>query len=230
MRALQSWVLAGLLCGCATNPTPPAPSPVRTITARLPTFAPLAETKELQAKGGIQISAAPVAYQLVRSGKRAEQLAQPSFLEKLGGPNGWQYMRFVERSYWSELEVQPGQMRFIITINNQLPRVFRGAGTVVQFNVAGKLIPVEQEGYAALTNIIVPPRTQQQVEIFGPPLSAVPDQTTVGLFLYDVVTKTDAAGNISERAIPGQVDAPEHKHRDHQSLAAAGVAGISTRS
>jgi hypothetical protein len=58
---------------------------------------------------------------------------------------------------------------------------------------------IEQTAYAELTNVIVPPRAQQQVNIDGPSLSVLPDQTTIGLFLYDVATKTDAAGNVTEK-------------------------------
>jgi len=188
----------GLLSGCAGNPPPGTPR-VITISGKLPTLSPLPETKELQQKGGLQISVAPVPYELVPSGVSSDRAIQPSFMEKLGAPDGWQNMRFVERTTSSVLTVQPEALRFRITINNQLPRVFRGGGTVVQFNIAGKLLSVSEAGYADLVNVIVPPRTQQQIEIYGPPIAVIPEQTTVGLFLYDVVTKTDAAGNVTEK-------------------------------
>lgn len=191
--------IVGSVVGCAVSNTPPAAPRIVTIDGRLPSFAPLAQTKELQEKGGIRISVSPVPYQLVRSGTQSDRLIQPSFMEKMSGPEGWQYMRFVERTHSARLDLQPTTLRFVVTINNQLPRVFRGAGTVVQFNIAGKLIGVDQAGYADLVNMIVPPRTQQQVEIYGPPIESIPDQTTVGLFLYDVVTRTDNAGNTIEK-------------------------------
>lgn len=191
-------VAFGALAGCAPS-GPPAPAPVVTVTGRLPTLAPLPETKQLQAKGGIQISVAPVLYSIVPSSEVSLRAISPSFLERLAGPQGWQTMRFLERTTTTALKTQPETLRFTITINNQLPRVFRGAGAVVQFNIAGKLIQVDQTGYADLVNIVVPPRTQQQVEIYGPPISAIPDRTTVSIFLYDVVTRADAAGNITEK-------------------------------
>jgi len=30
-------------------------------------------------------------------------------------------------------------------------------------------------------------------------LADLPDKTTIGLFIYDIVTKTDAAGNVTEK-------------------------------
>jgi hypothetical protein len=202
MRIFSFGVLAlgtlVVLAGCATNPTPQAPQ-LTTVTCKVPTFASLQETKEMQEKGGIQIAVGPVTYQPVRSSQVVDRDIQPSFGDRLLAPQGWQYMRLVERTTMPALTVQPEHLRFRITINNQLPRVFRGAGAVVQFNVGGKLIQVDQTGYADLVNVIVPPRTQTQVEVYGPSIAALPEQATIGLFIYDVVTKTDAAGNIAEK-------------------------------
>jgi hypothetical protein len=108
-------------------------------------------------------------------------------------------MRYMETTETPGVQVVPERLEFIVKVNNKLPRVFRGAGIVVQFNVGGKLQAVEQQGYADLTNSIIPPRTEQEIKIYGPLLSSVPDQTTIGLFLYDVVSNTDQAGNITQK-------------------------------
>lgn len=201
MRSMLCLVAISLcaLSACVTNPPPQAPAPTMTVTAKLPTFAPLAETRESQEKGGVEISVGPVAYEAVRSSYTTERVLQPGVMERLTAPPNWQYMRYVERTTSPVLKVAPEQLRFRININNKLPRVFRGAGTVVQFNIAGKLIQVDQTGYADLVNVIVPPRTQQQVEVYGPTIASLPGQTTIGLFLYDVTTKADAAGNVTEK-------------------------------
>jgi hypothetical protein len=169
----------------------------------MPIFTALPETKELQSKGGIQVSLTPISYQCrqdhevsVKEVETDVSRATSGIVRQLPPTPG---ARFVEVTTTPRLKVAPDNLRFVVKINNQLPRVFRGAGTVVQFNVGGKLVAVDQTGYADLANIIVPPRTEQQVNIYGPPLSTLPDETTVGLFLYDVVTRTDAAGNITEK-------------------------------
>jgi len=90
-------------------------------------------------------------------------------------------------------------LRFQIHISNRLPRVFHGSGIAVLFNVAGKNQAIDPRGYASLVQLIVSPRGEEEVEIAGPSLETLPDQTTVGLFLYDVVTNTDAAGNTTEK-------------------------------
>lgn len=207
MKLLKSSILLLLvgcffyLWGCAT--VPPVQPQAIVLRCNLPSFAPLLETKEQQEKGGIQISLAPVSYECQRSTVQKIQDVSPSFSEQMHGAirvgNEKPKERFVERSLIPVVSVIPENLRFRITVSNKLPRVFRGAGLVVQFNVAGKLVSVDQNNYAELSNLIVAPRTEQQVEIIGPSLTSLPDQTTIGVFLYDVVTKTDQAGNITEK-------------------------------
>ncbi len=86
-----------------------------------------------------------------------------------------------------------------MTITNKMPRVFRAMGSVVQFHANGRLQAVEQSAYAELTNAIVPPRSELQVKIYGPPISDLPDKGIVGLFFYDVPTKTDDASAVTEK-------------------------------
>jgi hypothetical protein len=65
--------------------------------------------------------------------------------------------------------------------------------------VGGKLIPFDNVDYKEFLNGIVPPRNETEFTIYGPTLDAVPDNSTIGIFLYDVVTATDAAGNATEK-------------------------------
>jgi hypothetical protein len=46
-------------------------------------------------------------------------------------------------------------------LTNNLPRVFRGAGALIQFNIAGKAVPVDSNGYGDFLNAIIPPRSNQ---------------------------------------------------------------------
>lgn len=189
-------VSALMVAACATNPPPKAPS-LSTVRVKVPSFSPLAETKELQERGGIEISAAPVPYEVAKSSRVVDQLISPSFSERLLRPSSM--TRFVERSTIPTLQVNPTHLRFRINVTNKLPRVFRGAGTVVQFQVQGKAQQVDQRGYQSFLDAIIPPRQQQQIEVEGPSLDSLSEQGVIGLFLYDVVTKTDTAGNITEK-------------------------------
>lgn len=190
-----------MVVGCATT-TPPSPPQTISMRCAQPTFSPLPETTELQEKGGLRISVAPHNYTCrERYRTSAREVSDPLSRATLGllrsAPSETaRYVRITETPY---LAVSPDSLKFTVKINNQLPRVFRGSGIVVQFNVGGKLQAVDQSGYAELANIIVPPRTEAQVEITGPRLESIPEQTTLGLFLYDAVTQTDAAGNVTEK-------------------------------
>jgi hypothetical protein len=181
---------------CATSSQPP-PETTVTVTADVPLLTPMAETKQSQEKGGVEVSVAPVTFQATPDTVVTTHRAEPKFEEALTRPSKNSVL--VEKRSRPILKVTPERLRFTVKINNKLPRVFRAGGTVVQFNVAGKLAAVDQAGYAELANAIIPPRGEQQVEVYGPPIKTIPGDCTVGLFFYDVPTKTDAAGNITEK-------------------------------
>ena len=113
-------------------------------------------------------------------------------------------MRNVQITETPTLKLRPDRLAFQIMVNNKLPRVFRGQGIVLQFTASGQQLTVDQSGAAPLAAALIPPGSQQQVTIYGPSLGALPPSaagspTTIGLFLYDVVTATDGAGNPTQR-------------------------------
>ena len=198
MKKIEGLILAmtlGLLAGCETAaPTGPT---VRKITCKLPAMVALPETKQAQDKGGVEISVVPVTYTAEQKSKTTRKEVAPNFGESiLPHPQG---AMMVEETTAPYLETVPDHIQFLVTINNKMPRVFRGAGTVVQFNIGGQLKAVDQSAYLEMIQAIVPPRNQVQLKINGPALSLVADKTTVGLFLYDVVTKQSDAGEVTEK-------------------------------
>jgi hypothetical protein len=112
------------------------------------------------------------------------------------GMNGYSRNKITE----STAVPDPAELKFTVTLNNQMARVFHGGGTVVQFKVGGKLLAVQQAGYSELQNAIVPPRNEQQIVIYGPALSQIPASGTLGVFLYDVVTDQNDAGVVTAKA------------------------------
>lgn len=185
--------------GCATVPPPPPADTSVTMTCLQPNTTPLQETKEIQTKGGIQIIVAMQPFQCVPDFKQRSVMATPDFAEQLLAGKQHPGQRYVETTRTPYFAIKPDRLKVTLKIVNQLSRVFRGAGAVVQFTVAGKTWANKQEDYAEFSNVIIPPRGEQQIEIYGPPVEAVPPQANLGLFLYDVVTKVDAAGNIVEK-------------------------------
>lgn len=210
MRKLLAVVLLVALGACAPVQVVPQASPLVTVRCVYPLIVPLPTTKELQNKGGINISLAPNSFECVdrfRSSSREiprnlfdfnENYSLASFINSGAGGRPENY-KLVETTRTPVYAVDPEKVSFRIKINNQMPRVFRGAGTVVLYNFGGKNTSISSQDYAELTNIIVPPRTEAEVRILGPSFKDVPENTTLGIFLYDVVTKTDNAGNIVEK-------------------------------
>jgi len=153
IRPLGAGLGSLALCAClhcATAP-PPAPETVD-LSCKLPTLAPLAETKEVQEKGGIVIGVASASFSCQRHMEKRVAEETPGFGEELAvrlvENKNSQPARFVEETHTPLLTVAPERLSSQITLNNKLSRVFRGAGTVVLFNVAGKSI---RRAYASLS-------------------------------------------------------------------------------
>lgn len=210
MTRLLAVVFLGALSACAPVQVAPQASPVVTVRCVYPVITPLASTKELQNKGGINISLAPNTFECADAFKSSsrevprnifdfnQEYSLVSFINSGAGGKPENY-KLVETTSTPVYAVNPEKVAFRIKINNQMPRVFRGAGTVVLYNFGGKNTSISSQDYAELSNIIVPPRTETELKIFGPSFKDVPENTTLGIFLYDVVTKTDNAGNIVEK-------------------------------
>ncbi|HEU5122588.1 MAG TPA: hypothetical protein VFW05_00835 [Verrucomicrobiae bacterium] len=170
------------------------------ISVKVPVFQTAAETKEAQEKGGIEIAVVPALYKAVQKQRTTIEQAQQPGLSLLLVPAGDQNSKvYVEERITPYFETQPRRLQFSVRVNNKLSRVFRGQGAVVQFNVAGKLVPFGEADYKEFLNSIVPPRNEAEFTIYGPTLDALPENGTIGIFLYDVVTATDVAGNITEK-------------------------------
>ncbi|HEY3196745.1 MAG TPA: hypothetical protein VGJ57_01935 [Nitrospirales bacterium] len=202
-RALLAIIFLSALGGCATQPKVQEPNPVITVSCNYPTIAPSPQTKELQGKGGITVSLAPNTFQCSKAVVKTAQNVQPtageSMSQSMATGGKVQFFKMVEVTSTPVYRVNPDKVAFRVKINNQMPRVFRGAGTVVLYNFGGKNTSVSSKDYAELSNIIVPPRTEAEVTIYGPSFHDIPEKTTLGIFLYDVVIKTDDAGNIVEK-------------------------------
>lgn len=186
-----------ILAGCAAPPRTPT---VTTIRAKLPSVSVAAETKESQEKGGVEIAVVPAAYTAAPKTRVTLNRAQPPAIAVLLVPSSeTKDQVFVEERTTPYLAVEPERLQFTVRVNNKLSRVFRGQGAVVQINVAGKMIPFDRIDYKEFLNGIVLPRNEASFTIMGPPLDLLPDEGPIGIFLYDVVTATDVAGNVTEK-------------------------------
>jgi hypothetical protein len=211
MRVIQTVTLLSLLTvsiqGTAIaekkEQAPPPQPTVVSVEVTTPTIALTPESKSDVTKGGIKISVDTDLFTSNAELVPVETPFQPGFKEMFHipcvGERGNNGMTFYIHSFTPQIVVKPKRLVLHLHITNQLPRVFRGAGAVVQMNIAGKSIHLNPEGYGDFINAIIPPRSSQDFDIVGPPLSDLPPRATIGVFLYDVVTKMDEAGNIKEK-------------------------------
>jgi hypothetical protein len=193
-------VSALLLTGCQTPPPPPPQTTqIRCTIPQINIIQDKVNT-ETQSKGGLNITVVPALYKAVRADKTTVTQAQASIGEQLSlvGQNV-QNKVFVEQDTIPQLIAEPGRLVFSVKIHNQLNRVFHGQGAVVQFNVDNKLIPFNNTDYKEFSGGIVPPLNDGDLQIKGPPLDTLKEKGTISIFLYDVVTATDVAGNTTEK-------------------------------
>lgn len=192
---LVAAVAVGAAHGKKKPKEPPQPTIVK-LSAAVPSLAALEDTPQSQTKGGLRITLAPETYEAKESWTvQSRQVPPHGFLVVQPSPNAV----YVEQTKVPSLTVSPDHLIFHLHLNNQMSHVFRGSGIAVQFNVAGKVVPADASGYGDLTNIILPPRSEQEVVILGPEISTIKSPCTVGVFLFDVVTKIDQAGNVTEK-------------------------------
>ena len=181
------------LSGCELmQPQAQAPVPPRTVEYKLPVLTPVEPGKQEQEKDGIHLSIAGYNY-TPQSFTHTFYRSVPTILLVNDAYPAEMWAR-------SSISVKPKEVCFKIKINNRLERVLRLAGTVVSFQVAGKSVAVDKTRYENFLNGIILPRQEGEYEILGPDLATLPDNATIGLFLYDIVTATDAAGNPTQRS------------------------------
>lgn len=193
-------VSAFLLTGCQTEQvSPPQMTQIQCTIPKIDVIPDKVNT-ETQSKGGLGITVVPALYKAVRADKTTVEQVQPTFNEHLSLEfQNVQNKVFVEKDTIPQLKAEPNRLVFTVQIHNQLNRVFHGQGAVVQFNVDNKLIPFNNTDYKEFTGGIVPPLNDGNLEIKGPPLDTLKEKGTISIFLYDVVTATDVAGNTTEK-------------------------------
>jgi hypothetical protein len=189
-----------LLTGCQTEQV--SPPQMTQIQCAIPQISVIQDkvNTETQSKGGLDITIVPALYKAVRADKTTVTQVQASIGEQLSlvGQN-LQNKVYVEQDTTPQLKAEPSRLVFTVKIHNQLNRVFHGQGAVVQFNVDGTLIPFNNTDYKEFSGGIVPPLNDGDLVIKGPPLDTLKDKGTISIFLYDVVTATDVAGNTTEK-------------------------------
>lgn len=163
----------------------------------LPIFQPLEKTSLSQAKGGIRITITPVDYTVDKMKIIEEEEAEPPLIS-IRPKYATKYVKVTE---YYKLIYSPENVLFKLTINNTLSRVFRGSGSVVQLNWCNKIIDTK---YDELSNLILPPGGIAEINIFGPPVSdwlniRCLNNNIIGIYIYDVITQIDQAGNIKEK-------------------------------
>lgn len=188
---------AAMLAGCVA-PQPPPPQTTQ-ISCRIPEINVIADkvNTATQSKGGLDITIVPALYKAVRADKTTVVQVQPNLGEAMIMNRQTQVV--VEQDAIPSLKAAPSRVEFTVKIHNQLNRVFHGQGAVVQFNVDGKLIPFNNTDYTEFSGGIVPPLNDADLKIIGPPLDLLHNKGTISIFLYDVVTATDVAGNTTEK-------------------------------
>jgi len=190
------------VCCVPSQPVDLEPSEI-TVTYEMPVVRILEGYSELQEKEGISISVVPGNFTKMKLTRTRCDWVGTS-LERLIGkeendvlPDAQTYYKVVRIPYY---EIQPENLIFNIKIYNHLDRVLRLAGTIVAFQVDGKMIHVDKANYQEFIDGFIIPRQEAEYQIYGPAINTISDTCNVALLLYDIVTKTDEAGNPTKKS------------------------------
>lgn len=194
---LLAVIITVLNTGCASmNQQVTSPVQPTYLSVRRPVLTPLAETNATQEKGGLTVVVEPILYTTRLDSIIRDETRKPALLEPLAwGDNATFFTRHVSPTATYE----PSRLGFNVRMVNGINHVVRGAGTVVSAVIDGRQVAMSQEGYVDLVNAVIIPRGEVSLQITGPEIATLPDSCTFGLFFYDFVTATDAAGNPIER-------------------------------
>lgn len=197
-RPLRVWAVTAscLSLSCATATNPP---PQMSIGAKLTDMERVGQTPATQTNGGVSITVAPVAFDTVKTTVCSYERPGQQLFQTIPEGVSEETHTSLEEEKFKVLSVQPTELSFLVTIRNQMDRVFRGSRAVVQFTADEKIQAVEKSNYIDLLNALVPPGSETQIRIRGPSLNALTDGSTVGMQLFDVVTAIDSAGNVVNR-------------------------------
>jgi hypothetical protein len=193
-------VFASVVGGCATVP-PPETRQIN-VSCEFPVIAPMAETYEVQTKGGMEITAAARRIACAEHMERLTTARPPTEAEDFQDHLRGIAMPHTETTTTPVFKPEPERIAFTLKINNQLSRVFRGQGAVVQFALDGSTWSGKEDDYVTFTNLMILPRGHAEIEIAGPPVQALKGGGStgiIGISLFDVVTGMDAAGNVTEK-------------------------------
>lgn len=187
--------LVAMLAGCAT--TPPPPPETRTIEYGIPEFSYEADAKPVQKKEGITISLVPVSYTTERKIKIEDGQMRPPPFEIFKDPNK-EIIGVFDRAEIPYYVIVPSNLQFALKITNQLDHTLRMAGSVVSYNVDGKIVNVPQENYIEFINSIIPRGQEKETSISGPPISVLKDSGVILITVDDVPTVLDKASKVEK--------------------------------
>ncbi len=191
--------LVPAIWGCV----PLTPLPPEEISLQSPTLKPLNKEMEDQKKGAVHVSIAPFTYQASVQGIKEFMSGGGPYQGVTYNSNGTQsaYIYFQANGrYRNVVVLDPERVKFKVKLTNQLDHTIKLDGTLVQFRVAGVKVDVDKVNYSDFLNGILTPGEENEFVIAGPPIANIPAGTTVALLLYDLVTKTNAAGEPTQRS------------------------------
>jgi hypothetical protein len=198
-------ILSACTAACVTTPpAPPLPPPERTFLVEVPVLAPAAGHTDQQRKGGMTVAVTPSQFTL-RPGVVCEYVraALPFSVlfgdaQKAAGVSRQTHTLLTETRYRVP-QLAEDHVTFHVTLANNMQRVFRAAGAVVQVEMGNSVETVDEARYSELSTYMLPPGQQRQFQIPAIPLGRLADGAAAGFRLFDLVTDIDAAGNVRDR-------------------------------
>ncbi len=189
MRSVVSTILMLMVLGCAASSTKvPVMSEAQFV---MPSLTLLEGSSRTQEKSGVRIETETPTFKAV---KMYRLLYSPKFtpLQLAGSRN---YELRMEPWY----AVSPQELELKIRMTNLLDHVLKLSGTVVAVQLDGRMVDIKPEGLSKVKLGFVLPQQTLEFSLSLEKAIQSSEQCVVTFSIYEIVTKTDAAGNATER-------------------------------
>lgn len=190
------------IAACASLQKEPDPPPKRTVEIDVPTIEAVAETSERQEYGGISIEVKPVGFS-VQPDSVCTYRAFDEPIFYVSGPEqegvSSETHTPIHEVKFPDKRLDRDDVTFEVTLVNKMERVWRTEGAVIQVAIDGEVEAVEPPRYEELVTELLPPGQTRSHSVPVIEADRLPQEAAIELFLFDVVTDIDEAGNITER-------------------------------
>ena len=155
----------------------------------MPTVVPAPQTQQIQKKGDVTVNVEVTRFNANRIVQTTERVA----------PSDNKEFDNYEVENTPAYTVSPDRMLFNVRVKNDQARILKLADVAIVFVVDGVSVTIEGGDFKEWVTGLIIPGTEKDYSIKGPKTASLPKSSVVGMYIYDMPVKYDAAGNVTKK-------------------------------